>query len=213
MAMSWLSGAFRSLVRAMRSRPSEDRTADAIVFGMGNIGAEYANTRHNIGFLVVDRFVREIDVVGRRRMCRADVTVGRTQGGRRVACAKPVTFVNRSGRSVRELTGFFNRAPSECLVVVDDFHLASGRLRFRRQGSDGGHNGLKSVVEAVGTGFPRLRVGIGPLPEGTSTVDFVLGEFTVEEEERTRETVDRAAEAVGVFLDRGMEAAMSTYNA
>ena len=206
----------RAVVQRIRELlwPSRHRATPvvAVVLGIGNPGVEYAETRHNVGWIVVDRIVAQLRDVEKGHRCQAEVATGTLPGGGRIALAKPSTFVNRSGRAAKALLDHFDMDVSQCLVVVDDFNLALGRLRFRRQGSDGGHNGLRSIISSIGKGFPRLRVGIGPVPGGMSTIDFVLGSFVPEEKENKEEAIGRAAEAVGFYCTRGIDAAMSTYN-
>jgi PTH1 family peptidyl-tRNA hydrolase len=184
----------------------------AVVLGIGNPGAEYRDTRHNVGFRVVERVVARMREVRRFRACHADIVVGEVGGGTRIACARPDTYVNRSGRAAKSLIEYFDIEASRLLVVVDDFNLALGRLRFRRGGSDGGHNGLKSIIEAIGKEFPRVRVGIGPVPEAEATIDFVLGELTEQEKEREEEATQRTAEAVAFYAEHGIEAVMGKFN-
>lgn len=191
---------------------SDIPAVDYIVIGIGNPGSRYANTRHNIGFLVADGvsgLLHERQV----RSCRnAAMVIGNLGDGTRIVCAKPSTYVNRTGRAVRELIRICSGSPSRCLVVVDDFNLELGKIRLRRSGSDGGHNGLKSIAAEIGAEFPRLRVGIGPVPLDCSHVDFVLGEFLPEEKDRKDNAVARAVEAVQCFCERGVDAAMNVYN-
>jgi PTH1 family peptidyl-tRNA hydrolase len=184
-----------------------------LVVGLGNKGPEYAGTRHNIGFELVERLATELQDTRRRETRHATVTTGRLDNATAVAVAKPMTYVNRSGVAVRELLERYGVAPADCLVAVDDFNLDLGVLRFRRSGSDGGHNGLKSIIEAVGREFPRLRMGIGPLPGGLSVVDFVLGRFEPDERVRKERMLETAAEAVGYYCEAGVAAAMNRYNA
>lgn len=185
--------------------------ADVAIVGLGNVGAQYEATRHNIGFAVVEEITRTLVGPRTSRQFEADTTAATTSEGRRLLLAKPRTFVNRSGATVAAIvrTGM---PVSSCLVVVDDFHLPLGALRLRPSGSDGGHNGLKSVIAEVGTGFPRLRVGVGPLPPGVSTVDFVLSRFSDSESADVRKAVAVAAQAVSSFCSKGVEATMNAFN-
>ena len=183
-----------------------------MVVGLGNPGSRYARTRHNIGFMVVDRFV------GR---CPSQAWKGKFSGDfadvvfeeQRVGLLKPGAYMNRSGVAVAEAMNFYKLAPENLLVVTDDMALMVGRLRLRRSGSAGGHNGLASVVEHLGTeDFARLRIGIGQSTLSDS-VDYVLGRFDEQESSVMDEAVSRAVEVIGCWLVRGIEAAMNKFNA
>jgi PTH1 family peptidyl-tRNA hydrolase len=129
-----------------------------------------------------------------------------------VVLAKPLSFMNRSGEPSQTVLRAAGCSESQCIVVVDDVNLPLGRIRVRRGGSDGGHNGLKSMIAAVGEGFPRVRVGVGPVAAGESLVDFVLGQFAAHEQQTVQDAVGRAADAVLCVIAEGAEAAMSRYN-
>ncbi len=178
-----------------------------LVVGLGNPGREYADTRHNVGFLLVDRLANRDRADWRReRRWQADVARAGT-----VHLCKPLTYMNLSGQSVRAAADFYKIAPGEILIVLDDFALPLGKLRLRPGGSSGGHNGLKSVIEHLGTQeVPRLRIGIGGA-DG-STVDHVLGRFALAEREPLEQSLARAVDAVDFAQTRGLEAAMNNYN-
>lgn len=183
-----------------------------IVVGIGNPGTRYRGTRHNLGFQVVDRLAQERDIAVRRRRFDALVGDGR-MGGRRVLLVKPQTYVNLSGSAVAPLLRWHRCPPDDLLVVCDDINLPLGRLRLRPAGGSGGHNGLKSIVQCLGTeDFPRLRVGIGRGQEADPT-RHVLGRFLPEERDEARAAVQRAAEAVLCILQEGVQEAMNTINA
>ncbi len=182
-----------------------------LIVGIGNIGQKYIDTRHNIGFMAADRLVEQMESKQWLQACKADVVVGKLNGFQ-VAVAKPVTYVNRSGESVSLLLQKFGLPLSKCLVLVDDFNIPLGTLRLRRQGSAGGHNGLKSVIAAVGKEFPRLRIGVGPLPEGLSVIDFVLGKFEPSEQKFKLDALAKASEACFSFLEHGIDRAMNIHN-
>jgi PTH1 family peptidyl-tRNA hydrolase len=182
-----------------------------MVVGQGNPGARYVSTRHNIGFLVVDALARTLRPVWYSepsyRYALAD------DEGREVALVKPLTYMNASGMAVKTLLGRFDAAPEDLLVILDDVRLPLGRIRLRRGGSDGGHNGLVSIIQSLGApGFPRLRLGVGPPPEGKDTIDFVLGVFPPDEQETVSEMVGRATDAVRAVLKDGLEKAMNQFN-
>jgi PTH1 family peptidyl-tRNA hydrolase len=182
-----------------------------IVFGIGNTGSKYANTRHNVGFAVADQCLGRCEDVRRNTTESAAIATGRF-AGHNVAFVKPITFVNRCGTALKASFEELGVPLGSCLVIVDDYNLPLGTLRFRKEGSDGGHNGLKSIINAVGREFPRLRVGIGPLSKDMSPVDFVLGAFTREEGEILSPTIDKAVEGIAVFLNDGIDKAMSAFN-
>ena len=179
-----------------------------LVAGLGNPGAEYLRTRHNIGFMVVDLLAHRAGLTWEKssKWDAATVKFGEA------LLVKPASYMNRSGQPLFAIAQFFKIAPEEIFVVLDDFSLPLGRLRIRQSGSPGGHNGLESIVVQFGTEeIPRLRVGIGPAPaEGTS--DFVLSNFFEEEKELVRSTITRAADAVKCAIDKGVVSAMNTFN-
>lgn len=193
-----------------------------LVVGLGNPGARYRDTRHNIGFLVVDALARETKAATVDTAAPADVKrcILPTEFGdeagpaEEVLLVKPLTYMNRSGQAVAGLVrGALGVTPADVLVVVDDLYLDYGRLRLRGSGSDGGHNGLKSIEAALGSReYPRLKCGVGPQPAGVSAEDFVLDEFTAEETKGLPDFVGRAAEAVRAFVARGLVPAMNRFN-
>ena len=185
---------------------------DAIL-GLGNIGRRYHLTRHNLGFDVLDRVATTLKAQPETpRENYQWATAHRSD--RELVLAWPTTYMNGSGLAARDLLERHELEPSRLLVVTDDFNLPLGRIRFRRGGSDGGHNGLASIIEALGTAnFPRLRLGIGPIPDGVDTVDFVLSPFGEEEQKPKEAMTGIAAEAVLYSIDHRFEEAMSTYNA
>jgi peptidyl-tRNA hydrolase, PTH1 family len=178
------------------------------VAGLGNPGAEYAQTRHNVGFVVLDRVAQEWDVIWERSK-RWDVLWGKSDRG---VLVKPLSYMNRSGLPLAMVADFYKIRPEQILVVLDDFALPLGRLRLRIDGGPGGHNGLESVIVELGTeNVPRLRVGIGAAPS-EGAVDHVLGRFFEEERPLLETTIGRAVEAVNCAIDKGMVSAMNTFN-
>jgi len=179
-----------------------------LVAGLGNPGAEYAYTRHNIGFMVVDLLAHEAGLTW-EKSSKADAATAKFGNALLV---KPASYMNRSGHPLFSIAQFFKISPPEMLVVLDDFSLPLGRLRIRQSGGPGGHNGLESVIMQFGTEeVPRLRVGIGPAPaEGSS--DYVLSDFFEEQKPLVRSTIERAAEAVKCAVDKGLISAMNTFN-
>jgi len=182
-----------------------------LVFGIGNPGFRYRKTRHNVGYMVVDALAREMGIKVKRRVCDAVVGEGKTTGGVCVILAKPLTYVNLCGEAYEGLAREYDLLLEDELVVCDDISLPLGRMRFRRKGGSGGHNGLGSIAGELGTGeFPRLRVGIGGV-EGDQ-VDFVLSPFGRGEREAIGFAIERCAEAVTVWAEKGIEEAMNVYN-
>lgn len=183
-----------------------------LVVGLGNPGKQYERTRHNVGFLVVDRCCarRGIEPTKKAHFSRcAFHGIGREQ----VCFAKPATFMNESGVAVRGFFDFYKLASEDILVVCDDMALPLGQLRIRAGGSSGGQKGLESIIRHLGTDrFPRLRVGIGARPEHMDGADYVLGRFAPEEQEAIAAAVDRAADAVDSWLEDGVEATQARFN-
>lgn len=178
-----------------------------LLVGLGNPGREYADTRHNVGFLLVDRLaVRARADWRHERRWQADLA----RAGAVHLC-KPLTYMNLSGQSVRAVADFYKIEPAQILIVLDDFALPLGKLRIRPSGSSGGHNGLQSVIEHLGTpAVPRLRIGIGNATGGT--VDHVLGRFALDEREPLAQSLGRAEEAITFAQTRGLAPAMNQYN-
>ena len=179
-----------------------------LVAGLGNPGAEYVHTRHNIGFMVVDLLAHEAGLKW-EKSGKWDAATAKLGDALLV---KPASYMNRSGYSLQAIAQFYKFSPEQILVVFDDFSLPVGRLRIRQSGGPGGHNGLESVIVQFGTeDIPRLRIGIGPAPaEGSS--DYVLSNFFEEEKPLVRSTIERAAEAVKCAIDKGVVSAMNTFN-
>lgn len=181
------------------------------VIGIGNFGKQYLGTRHNVGFEVVDLVARQHGVaITRKRFLSLTATV--QIGPEQVLLVKPQTYVNETGQAARQLLDWFKLTPADVLVVCDDASLALGRGRVRCEGSSGGHNGLQSVIDHLGTEkFPRLRVGIGEAQRG-SMVDHVLSRFTPEERENIEVVAWQATEAVTQWVAEGIEACMNRFN-
>lgn len=184
-----------------------------IIAGLGNPAREYENTRHNIGFDVIDRLAEEEGIRMAEKKHRAIVGRG-VIAGRPALLAKPQTYMNLSGESIRELVNFYKAdAETELIVISDDVSLDLGQLRIRKKGSAGGHNGLKSIIANLGTdGFCRIRMGVGQKPEHYDLADYVLGHFTQPERKIMDEAALRAADAVRLILADGPDAAMNRYN-
>jgi PTH1 family peptidyl-tRNA hydrolase len=185
-----------------------------LIVGLGNPGAEYERTRHNLGFMLVDLLAREAGALVKRKECRA--LVGRADlEGERVELVKPQTYMNLSGEAVACLLRKQGEAASaqSMIVISDDLALPFGVIRLRRRGSAGGHNGLKSIIAAAGTDeFIRLRIGIQPDHPLRDTKDFVLDEFSKAEREELEKILERSAEALRAVLRDGIDKAMAQYN-
>lgn len=180
--------------------------------GLGNPGREYAHTRHNAGFQIVTRLAEKHGHGFTRVQNQALVATGRIADVR-VVLAKPQTWMNESGRAVGPLVRFYKVEPARLLVIYDDLDLAAGTLRLRSEGGSGGHKGMRSIIERLGTqAFPRLRVGIGRPPGRMDPADYVLQPFTRDEELLMDSTRDRAVEAIECFLAQGVAAAMNRFN-
>lgn len=183
-----------------------------LVVGLGNPGARYRRTRHNVGFLVVDALAARAGAGKGREEWDAWVADA-TVGGSDVLLVKPLTFMNRSGVAVERLAARYGMSPGDLLVVVDDLALELGSLRIRERGSHGGHNGLRSLIEVLGTDdFPRVRVGIRKDELPDDLAGYVLSDFPQEDVLVVQESVGRAAEAVECVIREGALAAMSRYN-
>jgi PTH1 family peptidyl-tRNA hydrolase len=185
-----------------------------LVVGLGNPGEPYRGTRHNVGFEILDRLV-DRHVTAGWRTAPADALEARWRrpDGDPVLLVKPLTFMNLSGRAVQALSHFYRVPAGDLLIVCDDVHLPLGRLRARASGSEGGHNGLRSVAEALGTiDYPRLRVGVGRGDDRRDLADHVLARFDADERRAIDEAVARAADAVEMWTDEGLAKMMNTFN-
>lgn len=185
-----------------------------LIVGLGNPGPEYRDTRHNVGFMVADALVERWRVADQWREKFDALQVKTVVGDEPVLVAKPLTFMNLSGRAVAALAGFYKIDPAEVLIVTDDVALPLGRLRARREGGAGGHNGLKSVIEHLATpAFPRMRVGVGRGDGRRDLADHVLGRFEPAERDTVVAAVLRAADATEMFVSEGIERVMNAFNA
>lgn len=179
-----------------------------LIAGLGNPGSEYAATRHNIGFIVVDQLAAQFGSAW-EKSAKWEALSAKCGA---VLLLKPLSFMNRSGYPLFAVAQFYKIEPQEILVVLDDFSLPLGRLRLRAQGGPGGHNGLESIIVQFGTEeIPRLRIGIGAAPREGSA-DYVLRRFFDEEKPIVRSTIDRAVEALKCAIDNGRVSAMNTFN-
>jgi peptidyl-tRNA hydrolase, PTH1 family len=184
-----------------------------LIVGLGNPGAQYARTRHNIGFDALDHLAGRHRLEFRGKRANSLIAEG-TIAGQRVALVKPQTFMNLSGQAVSNLRGWYKIDPAkELLVIYDDMDLPFGKLRLRERGSAGTHNGMRSIVGQLGAGdFPRLRVGIDPPPGKMDAAAYVLSRFRKEEEAELPTLLDTIADAVELLAREGLTAAMNKYN-
>ncbi|HKT80428.1 MAG TPA: aminoacyl-tRNA hydrolase [Vicinamibacterales bacterium] len=181
-----------------------------LIVGLGNPGEKYRGTRHNIGFDVVNELARRFEVVF--ELAPAEAQIARVRREEPFLIAKPLTFMNHSGVAVGELLRYFKIDPADLLVIVDEVQLPLARLRARRSGSAGGHNGLKSIIEHLGPEFARLRIGVGRGDARRDLADHVLARFDRDEEKEVARMIARAADAAETFITSGIAAVMNQYN-
>ncbi|MEC9092044.1 MAG: aminoacyl-tRNA hydrolase [Planctomycetota bacterium] len=183
-----------------------------MIVGLGNPGQKYVGTRHNIGFEVLGRFARKHFASTPRSKFEAEYSEIQVEDTK-VILLCPLTYMNLSGQSVGPAASFFRIKPNDILVVCDDFNLEIDRLRFRPSGTSGGQNGLDDIINKLGTkDFPRLRVGIGPVPEKWNPADFVLGKFTEDENQQVDKVVDRCLLALEDWVKQDIGLCMNRYN-
>jgi len=184
-----------------------------IIVGLGNPGRQYENTRHNIGFRCIDRLAEKYNISVLECKHRALIGKGYIEG-QKVILAKPQTFMNLSGESVRDILNFYKVEPDTQLIVVyDDISLAVGALRIRKKGSAGGHNGIKNIIAQTGTDiFKRIKIGVGEKTKGYDLADYVLGHFTQAENKEMDAACDRAVEAISLLVQEEVDTAMNRFN-
>ena len=184
-----------------------------LIVGLGNPGRQYEATRHNMGFDVIDKLVEESQVPQAGVKFNAMYGKGRI-GGQPVILMKPLSYMNLSGGPIREMANYFKIDPeTEMIVVYDDIDLDPGQLRIRKKGSAGGHNGIKHIIQQLGTqNFVRIKVGVGAKPKGWDLADHVLGRFDKDDRALVEEAQERACKAVELILTDSVDAAMNEYN-
>lgn len=192
----------------------EEDTPMYVIAGLGNPGGRYEKTRHNVGFDVIDLLADQYHIRVAERKCHALCGSG-IIGGQKALLVKPQTFMNASGESIAAILNYYKLEPRERLIViVDDISLEPGRLRIRRKGSAGGHNGLKSIIERCGTqDFMRIKVGVGAKPPEWDLVDHVLGRFSKQDRALAEEAMEQAAEAASMLAQGRVDEAMNRFNA
>lgn len=185
-----------------------------IITGLGNPEKKYVNTRHNIGFDVIDAIAEKNDIVLGEKKHKAVIGKG-IVAGQKAVLVKPLTYMNLSGESVRSVIDFYKvDVKSELIVISDDVSLDMGQIRIRKRGSDGGHNGLKNIIMHLGHDeFIRVRMGVGEKPPRVDLADYVLGHFSTKEREVMNESARTAALAIETVIVEGPDAAMNKYNA
>ena len=182
-----------------------------IIVGLGNPGTHFKKSRHNIGFLVLDQLAKTHHIPFSTKRFHAFYGMGSIQS-QKVILFKPMTFMNRSGEAVKKAIHFFQMGLENLIVIHDDLDLPFGRLRFKMRGGDGGHLGIRSTTESLGTNtFLRLRVGIGRPPEGMESADYVLSSFDTSEQLLLNTTLNQAAEALKVVILEGVQTAMNRF--
>ncbi len=183
-----------------------------LIIGLGNPGREYELTRHNIGFLTIDRLAERWDVNVNKYKSKALIGEYRN-AHEKVVLVKPQTFMNLSGNAVRSVYQFYKLPIEQLLVIFDDLDLPFGSIRIRKSGGSSGQKGMKSIIEQLGTEeFPRIRVGIGRPPGKMNSVDFILNKFKSSENKELSIILDTCADAVECFIENGIDATMNRYN-
>ena len=183
-----------------------------LIAGLGNPTREYEKTRHNVGFEAIDILADKAGTTVTEKKHKALYGKGYI-GGQKVILAKPQTYMNLSGESIREIADFYKIEPENIIILCDDINLSEGQLRIRLKGSAGGHNGLKNIISHLGTQeFPRIRIGVGEKPARMDLADYVLGHFSKEEKERMEQAFKDGAAAAVAMMNDGVDTAMNRFN-
>jgi len=183
-----------------------------LVVGLGNPGEAYSKTRHNAGFMVADKVSDAFSIALEKQKFDTRFGIGSVNGVK-IVLAKPMAYMNRSGPQVRNIAGYFKILCEDMLVVHDDIDLAFGRLKIKEKGGDGGHKGVRSIIDAFGGGdFTRLRIGVGRPEADKNAADYVLGKFTLEEKEVLSQIITAARDAVATILCKGTKEGMNRFN-
>lgn len=201
------------LLFLMSKNMAKDAATMYIIAGLGNPDGKYRNTRHNIGFDVIDSIAEKNDIILGEKKHKAVIGKG-IVAGEKVVLVKPLTYMNLSGESIRSVIDFYKADEKrELIVISDDVNLEPGQFRIRKRGSDGGHNGLKNIILHLGHDeFIRVRMGVGEKPPKMDLADYVLGHFLSEERELMNESIKRATLAIEMIIAEGADAAMNRYN-
>lgn len=183
-----------------------------LICGLGNPGTKYDTTRHNVGFYALDELAELLDAriyINRNRALTGQAYLG----SEKLLLVKPLTYMNLSGEAIVSLASYYKIEAADILVLCDDVNLPLGQLRIRNGGSAGGHNGLKNIIQLLGSDqFPRIRIGVGPQPEGLDLIDFVLMSMTAEQLKEARQAAKKAAQAARMLIESGPQAAMNAFN-
>ncbi len=183
-----------------------------LIAGLGNPGSQYDNTRHNVGFGAAACLHEAYDFPPERAKLQAQVSKG-VIGDEDVVLIRPLTYMNLSGNAVCAVMDFYKITPDHVIIIYDDIDTPFGAIRIREKGSAGSHNGMKNIVQMLGTqDFPRIRIGVGAKPEGWDLADYVLSHFSKEEQEIIQETEKKAAKAAAAIVEKGLSRAMNLYN-
>jgi len=183
-----------------------------IIVGLGNPGLKYDSTRHNVGFEVIERFAYEHNININQKRFKGLFGQG-VVNGEKVLLLKPQTYMNLSGESVKMLLDFYQLLPKDLIIVYDDISLDIGQIRIRKKGSAGGHNGVKNIIQHLGTNeFPRIKVGVGEKPPNWNLADYVLSRFSNEEMKEIKEAIERSVEAINEIIDKDIVSAMNKFN-
>lgn len=202
--------ALKSIFAGVFNRREKDMY---VIIGLGNPGREYADTKHNVGFRVIDKLADQYNIDVSKFKHKALIGEGMISG-KKVMLVKPQTYMNLSGESVREIMSFYKVPVENMLVIYDDTSLELGMIRIREKGSAGGHNGIKSIINHMGSDvFSRVKVGIGEKPNGWDLADYVLAKFGKDDEPLILSGIDKASQAAGIFISLGVKDAMNKFNA
>ena len=184
-----------------------------LIIGLGNPGEKYAHTRHNAGFEVLERLEKHYGARLRKKLFLKGLTAEIADGDRKIVLCEPLTYMNKSGECVKQMMARFGVPPEKTLVIYDDIDLPPGKVRVRKSGGPGTHNGMRSIAEHLGAAdFPRIRVGTGDRPAGADLAEWVLGRCAPEEREKMDRAFDKAAEAARIWVEEGIERAMQRGN-
>ena len=183
-----------------------------VIAGLGNPEKKYEMTRHNMGFRIIDALAGRFNISMTEQKHKGLIGKG-IIGGNKVILVKPLTYMNLSGECIRPVCDYYKVDPSECIVAFDDISLEPGKIRIRKIGSAGGHNGIKSIISCLGTdAFPRLKFGVGDKPKQMDLADYVLGRFNSEDEAIVAKELEKACNAIECMVTEGYDAAMNKYN-
>ncbi|MEI7941745.1 MAG: aminoacyl-tRNA hydrolase [Candidatus Riflemargulisbacteria bacterium] len=200
------------MLRLFKESNKEETSNRLFIVGLGNPGTEYSRTRHNVGYMAVDRLIEHWQAVEKGSKKGLYQCYEVFFKGVKVYIIKPVTYMNLSGKAVQSICSMYKCQPTEFVVVYDDVSIPLGKIRIRKQGSAGGHNGIKSIIEAIGQEFPRIRIGIGDEREGKDLSGHVLSKFNKEEEQQLKLLLDRVPEMAETVLKDGIDVAMNMIN-